>query len=159
MKWIIESGKKCYVSDAENLKEKPCPTCGFEHAEATYFSERRGSNVFCPRCGFCEDTEFENENNQFSRLQVYKEQVRGGESGSYLIVKKEASGVIRYGAASKETPKLLEENISQFLLCGYTFFSKGKWFVQDLIAKKTLPFTNGLLVTLLEEKKKAVNDE
>ncbi len=125
------------------LSEINCPKCGFERATRDYYYKSGEEFVLCYQCGYHSDILIDWEKANCADKIVWKHEENGGR-GCYSYKSKEKPAFC-LGPVAKGTINALKSKLEDLAVCRYSFRRKGKWFIKDLLSKKTEPFSYDLI--------------
>jgi hypothetical protein len=116
-----------------------CPKCGFERAIKDLNCRSRDEYVNCCRCGYTSHFVVDWEKTKLEG-KLFSEYGETGGRGCYSYKPKESIAFIT-GPVKKGSINALKSELDDFVICKYSFRRKGKWFIKDLLSKKTEPFS------------------
>ena len=125
------------------LREVNCPKCGFERAMIDYYYKSGEEYVRCYQCGYASDLFIDKEKTKYPDKIVWKHEENGGR-GCYFYKTTEMT-VFCFGPVVKGAINAMKNKLDEFATCKYSYKRKGKWFIKDLLSKKTEPFSYNLL--------------
>jgi len=127
------------------ISEINCPKCGFGQAMRDYYYKSGEEFVICYQCGYLSELFIDEEKTKCADKIAWKHEVTGGR-GCYSYKSKEASASC-IGPVVKGTIDALKSQLDKLVVCKYTFKRKGKWFIKDLLDKKTEHFSYDLILS------------
>ena len=95
-------------------------------------------HIGCDRCGFFKERMINEGKSKFPEQIVYKYE-EGGGTGAFNTKSKGPWGCT--GSINRKDIKKIKKHASEYSICRYTYKRNGRWFIRDLITKKTLPFS------------------